>query len=271
MFRYFRALWYLITGRFTKAAEALQSNEYVMAATYDRSISKQEQRFNAVKEAVASLMSIKLTNAERVQQLNAETEKLAKVKAGAGVAAQKRAQELQAAGVDPQKILTDPDIIKHQAAFNDAGSTLKAKEEEIKSLEAQLAERNKQIASYQAELQQMQRSVVQLRQEKHSALADTAIAKQQEAISNMLAGISEDTSDRDLQAARDARSKAQQRAKISADLAGNDAKLAENEYLQYADKVTQDSEFTSLLGLDSGKKEAPAAAEPMQPAQLPKQ
>jgi phage shock protein A len=203
--------------------------------------------------------------------LHAEIEKLGKVKAGAGVAAQKRAQELQAAGVDPQKILSDPAIIKHQAAFNDAGSTLKAKEEEIRGLEAQLAERNKQIASYQAELQQMQRNVVNLRQEKHSALADTAIAKQQEAISNMLAGISEDTTDRDLQAAREARTKAQNRAKISADLAGNDAKLAENEYLDYADKVAQDSEFTSLLNLDSGKKETAAPTPVMEPAKLPPQ
>ena len=40
MFRYIKALWYMVTGRFSAAAEALQSNKFVMSATYDASIQR---------------------------------------------------------------------------------------------------------------------------------------------------------------------------------------------------------------------------------------
>lgn len=274
MFRLIRALWYYCTGRFSKGYQVLMGNEYVMGATYDQAISKQEHRFQAVRESVASLMSIKLQNTERIKALGAEIEKLTNVKNGAGIAAKKRAEALQTAGKEEAAILADPEVIKWQGIFHDAASTLKAKQEETKVLEAQLAERSRQIASYTAELQQMQRNVVNLRQEKHTAIADTQIAKQQKAINDALAGIADDTTDKDLQAAREAHRKAINEATISADLAGADASRAEAEALHFAEKAAADSEFASLLNLGgNAQKEAPTpvAETPTQPAQLPSQ
>ena len=67
MFRYFRALWLLVTGRFSAAAEALQSNKHVMTATYDRSLDRAAGRFQTVRDAVAKLMSIEQTRLTEIK------------------------------------------------------------------------------------------------------------------------------------------------------------------------------------------------------------
>ena len=69
MFRYIKALWYMVTGRFSAAAEALQSNKFVMSATYDASIQKGADRFNTVKNAVAELMAIEQTRIAEIKGL----------------------------------------------------------------------------------------------------------------------------------------------------------------------------------------------------------
>ena len=247
MGRYFRALWYMLTGRFSAAAEALQSNKYVMSATYDRAIEKGQDRFNTVKNAVAKLMSIEQTRVEEIKQLQSREEKYGKIKKGAHAKMQKRIDELRKDGKDKSAIMQDSEFVKHQAAYQDAASSLKDVEERIDDKEADLEERRGQIATYKAELQSMQRDQASLRTEKNEAVADVAIAQQAEAINAVLAGISEDTTDKDLQAAREARKAAKAKAKITADIAGNDARLAENEYLEAATGSEVDEELDALL------------------------
>lgn len=247
MGRYFRALWYFITGRFSAAAEALQSNKYVMSATYDRSIAKGEDRFNTVKNAVAELMSIEQTRVQEIKELSERAEKQGKIKNGAQVAMQRRINELRAAGKTKEEIQVDPEFIKHSAAFKDASSTFEEIDARINEKEADLTTRRQQIAKFKAELQEMQRGQQKLKEEKHEAMADVAVAQQMEAVNSVLAGISEDTTDKDLQAAREARKRAKAKAEITADLAGNDARVAESEYLTMAAGSEADKELDSLL------------------------
>lgn len=264
MMRYLRALWYMVTGRFSAAAEALQSNKYVMSATYDRAIEKGADRFNTVKNAVAELMSIEQTRVEEIKALQGREEKYGKIKKGAHTQMQKRIDALRKDGKTKEEIVADTEFIKHQSAYKDASSSLEEVSARIDEKEGDLEERRGQIATFKAELQSMQRAQQELKTEKSEAVADVAIAKQAEAINAVLAGISEDTTDKDLAAAREARKKSRAKAKITADLAGNDAKLAENEYLAAASGSEIDDELDSLL--DFGE-ESPATA--LEDAKLP--
>ncbi len=258
MGRYLRALWYLITGRFAAAAEALQSNKYVMAATYDKAIEKGADRFKTVKDAVAELMGIEQTRVQEIKELSAKAEIQSKIKAGAQVAMQRRINILREQGLDKDKIQGDPEFIKHSAAFKDASSTLEEVEARIAEKEKDLETRKAQIAKFKAELQQMQRTQQSLREEKSEAMADVAVAQQMESVNAVLAGISEDTTDKDLQAAREARKKAKARAEITADLAGNDARVAESEYLSLSSATAADKELDGLLDWGETKVELPA-------------
>jgi chromosome segregation ATPase len=188
MFKYIKALWYAVTGRFSKAAAALQENQYVMTATYDAAIKKQEARFKTVKDAVAELVTIEDQRIREIKEIGVKVDKLTRVKTGAQVAMQNRINELRVSGFTKEQIEADADFIKHRAAFADASSTLGESVKRMEDKETDLKERQKQLATYKAELQQMQRNSRNLTEEKQEALADVAIAQQQEAINATLAG-----------------------------------------------------------------------------------
>jgi len=218
-----------------------------MEATYDRSIAKSGERFTTVKDAVAKLMGIEATRLIEVKDLNAKAEKLEKIKAGAQAAMQKRIDALRNAGKTKEEIQQDPEFIKHSGNFKDASSSLDQTHQQIADKEADLKERQSQIAKYKLELQGMQKNHEKLRQEKTEAVADVAIAQQAQQIADVLSGIAEDTTDKDLASVREARKSAQAKAKITAELSGNDAHIAESEYLQLASNSVADKELDTLL------------------------
>lgn len=247
MFRYFKALWYMITGRFAAAGEALQANKHVMSATYDASIKKGAERFNTVKNAVAELMAIEQTRLQEIKDLTVKAETKQKIQAGAKVAMQRRINTLRKEGKNKEECQMDAEFIKHSSAYKDASSTLSEVEARIDEKEVDLKERQTQVSKFKAELQGMQRAQRALKEEKSEAVADVAVAQQMEAVNSVLAGISEDSTDKDLMAAREARKKAKARASITAELTGNDAVIAENEYLAEAAGSVADSELDDLL------------------------
>jgi hypothetical protein len=247
MFRYLRALWYMVTGRFGAAADALQSNKHVMNKTYDKSILKGAERFETVRNAVAQLMSIENTRIQEIKNLNGTAEKLEKIKSGSKVAMQKRIDALMAQGKTKDEIQQDPEFIKHSGNYKDASSSLDQSHQQIHDKEEDLKERSKQIAQYKVELQTMQKNHTKLKEEKSEAIADVAIAQQAQQIADILGGIAEDTTDKDLIAVREARRNAKAKAKIMTELSGNDARLAENEYLELASNSDADKELDGLL------------------------
>ncbi len=226
MFRYIKALWYFCTGRFSAAAEALQSNKYVMSATYDASIEKGAARFNTVKDAVAELMGIEQTRIQEIKTLQEKEDMLNKVKTGALQAMKRTQKELLNSGKSKDEIVADGDFLRHQSAYKDASSSLEEVSARCDEKEDDLEERRAQINTFKTELQGMQRAQRDLKEEKHEALAETAVAQQMMEVNDVLSGIAEDSADKDLAAARAARKRAVAKSKISAELTGNDAKHA---------------------------------------------
>lgn len=263
MGRWLKAIYYFCTGRFTAAADALQSNKHVMAATFDASINKGADRFSTVKKAVAELMGIEQTRVQEIKELSEQAETQGKIQAGAKRAMQKRINSLRSEGNSKEECQTDPDFITHSKAYTDASKKHGDLETRLATKEADLKSRKEQIAKYKAELQSMQRQQQALKEEKHEALADVAVAKQMDAVNSVLAGISDDSTDKDLEAARAARQRAVAQAQISSELTGNDASVAESQYLDMAAESVADSELDDLL--DWGDEKEPAK----QDAQVP--
>lgn len=245
MFKLIRAFFSMIAGFFSSKEEALQANKHVMTATYDRAIDKKRERFSTVKNAVAELIRLEEMGKIKLKELGDKCEKLEKVKAGALAAMQRTISNLK--GMTKEQIQQNPDFIKHNAAYNDASSTLAEVESQIADKEAEIAERAKMVSQYKAELQQMQRDADKLVSEKAEAIADVAIAQESEAINAVLAGIESDTTDQDLAKARAARHRAKAKASITAQLAGNDARAAEDEYVALANTTRVDAQLDNLL------------------------
>jgi hypothetical protein len=265
MFRYFRAMINWVKGWFGAGADSLAENQHVMGATYDAAIKKRDARFGIVKNAVAELLGIEQDRKVQLKELGARIEKLKTVKLGAQTAMQKRIDALKGTKTK-QEMLADPEFIKHKAAYDDASSTLTEVQERFDEKDADLKTKQKKIAEYKAELQGMQRANEALREEKQEAIADVGIAKQDEAINSLLNGIPQDTADADLQKAREARKRVVNRAAVTSEIAGNDAKHAENEYLAMAAQAQSTNELDKLLDFGDGPEKTEDAAAP---AKLP--
>lgn len=247
MWRYLRALGYLFTGRIAKARQALMENEHVMAATYDKSIDRNENRLKTVTTAVAELMTIKNQRIADIKSLAKQEDEFEEITEGAKAMMQKRINQLRADGKSKEEITSDPEFMRHQAAFETNSAKLEDCRTRISDKQADLKNREGQIATYKIELQNMQRAAESLKEEKHEAIADVQIARQQEEINGVLAGIATDTTDSDLAEARAARNRAKSRAEVVTELAGNNARVADSEYKAAAKTGRANSQLDSML------------------------
>lgn len=265
MLKYFKALWYFVTGRFAAATAALRENQYVMAATYDKAIEKTGSRFTTIRTAVSNLITIETNRKTEIKEIGKEVDLLTKVKQGAQIAMQKRLDALKKEGKTKEQILADVEFLKHQAAYTDASSTLDEKLARMADKEKDLAQRQREIAAYKVELQGIQRKTEALKEEKEEALADVAVAQESQAVNDMLLGMSQDDTDKELAEARKARQRAVARSTVTAELAGNDAKAATNEYLSYAQASSSNKELDNLLNWGDTASEK----KDLDPAKLP--
>ncbi len=55
--RYFRALGYLVTGRFDRARQSMSMSPDVVRATYDRVIEEKKKRIHQYKDAVGAMIT----------------------------------------------------------------------------------------------------------------------------------------------------------------------------------------------------------------------
>jgi len=265
IWRWFRAVGYLLTGRIDSARRVLDTNPHVVRAKYDDIIRDKTDRIHQYKQAVAGLIAQQENKIAKVKSLTAEVEKLERLKAGALAKAKQSTSGLQKAGKSKEEIQQDPDYQKCLSAFNDFSSTLSEKQDRISELEQDVEDYGRRINEHKIQLQQLLRDIEQVKAESHDAVADMITAKQEKEIGDTLAGIAKDGTAEELQQLRQLRQEVKAEAKISKELSGLEAKAEEAEFLEYARQSTSNSEFDALLGLADEKDSQAAKAEGEKP------
>jgi hypothetical protein len=256
-FRYLRAFGYFITGNIDAARQALNANPYVVQATFDSIITEKSQRIQQYKNAVAGLLAQTEKKKAELQRQSEEVVRLKQLRDGAAALARKLVEKF---GGNAEAVKSDPEYAKCQAAFADFSSTLREKEARCAELETDVAEAEKTIGGHKVQLQSLLRELDKVKQEKHETVADMITAREEREIGDMIAGISEDRSARELQEMREMRHQAKAGAKISREMTGLDTKRSEEEFLKYATESQATDEFDALIGL--GKQAAAPEQDP---------
>jgi chromosome segregation ATPase len=251
--RYFRALGYLLTGRISKATEALNSNPAVISANYDRIIEEKRKRLNQYKDAVSAMIAQEESKKEKLRSITEEITKLEKLKAGAAGKAKSLVEKYNG---DAAAVKNDPEYIKCQAAFKDFSSTLAEKTQRAQELENDLQQLVQNVTGHKNQITSLMRELDKIKEEKHDAVADILSANEEKQIADMVTGISNDRTSEELRELREVRQKAAANARISRELAGTDAKRAETEFLEYAQASESDDEFDQLIGIAAKKETA---------------
>jgi len=102
LWRWIKAVGYLLTGRLDAARRTLDTNPHVVRAKYDEIIAEKTSRIHQYKEAVASLMTQEEAKKEKVKTLTGEVQNLERLKQGALAKAKQAVARLQAAGRSPE-------------------------------------------------------------------------------------------------------------------------------------------------------------------------
>jgi chromosome segregation ATPase len=250
--KYMRAVWYFMTFRVDKASESLRLNPGVISANYDRIIKDKRERLNQYKDAIAAMIAQEESKKEKVKQLTSEIQNLEKLREGAAAKAKKLVEQYHG---DPEKVKTDPEYLKCQAAFRDFSSTLTEKQQRVAELEEDLKTLVTNVSGHKTQIQSLMRDLEKLKEEKHDTVADVLSAKEEKQIADMMSGLAMDRTSEELRELRELRSKASANARISREVAGLDTQRAEAEFLEYAKSSEANDEFDQLIGL-AGKKEA---------------
>ena len=260
--RWFKALGYLMTGQVDSARRTLDANPHVIRAKYDEIVEEKTKRIHQYKEAVAKLIAQEQRKVGKLKELGEEIGRLERLKAGALAKAKQATERLKAAGKSLEEIKADEDYKRCLTAFNDFNSTLGEKQQRVTELEGDVEEYRKTISDHKIQLQGLLRELEKVKSESAEMVADVITAKQEQDIADTLAGIAQDGTAEELQKMRELRQEIKAEVKISRELSGSDAKVQEQEFLQYARETEASSEFDALLGLaeEEAAAESPEAA-----------
>lgn len=255
--RWVKALGYLLTGQIDSARRTLDQNPHVVRAKYDAIITEKISRIQTYKQAVAGLIAQQENKLAMVKNLTEEVGNLERLKAGALAKAKQTVEKLKAAGKSEEEVKSNEDYKRCLAAYNDFSSTLAEKQARITENEADIETYRKNIGDHKVQLQQLLRDVEKIKSESADAVADVITAKQEKDIADMLSGIAQDGTAKELQDLRQMRQELKAEARISKEMAGTDTKAQEAEFLEYARTTQSNAEFDNLIGL--GEKKTAAA------------
>lgn len=245
IFRLFRTLGYLFTGRIDRISSVWQRNPDVISATYDRVVEEKRKRLNQYKDAVGGMIVTDEKKKITLKNLTEETTKLERLKSGALA----KAKQVAARYNDPDLIKNDPEYIKCQAAFRDFSSTLEEKTKHIQELEVEIENNQHNLSGHKSQIESLMRDLEKIKNEKHEVIADVVSAEEERKIADMFSGISEDKTSQELSELREMRTKAKAGARMSRELAGLDNKKSEEDFLAYAENNIADNEFDKLIGI----------------------
>jgi phage shock protein A len=265
LFRWLKAIGYLLTGRMDAARRQLDTNPHVVRAKFDEIVRDKTARVQQYKQAVAALIAQQESKMAKVKALTEESRKLEDLKTGALAKARQRVARLQGQGRPKEDIQKDEEYMKCLSAYNDFTSTAAEKLARIEELEGDVQEYGRRIGEHKVQLQALVREIEKVKAEAADTMADMITAREEKEIADTLSGIAEDGTAQELQRMRELRQEMKAEARISGELAGTNAKAQEAEFLDYARRSTASDEFESLVGLAAktdaaARGDAPAAA-----------
>ena len=245
--RFFKAIWYTLTGRAHESADRMMENPEAVRGAYEDIISDKKGNIQRYKQAIGQLIALVEQKKTAVKNLTGEVDRLEELKTGAIAKAQQTAAALQGEGLTEEEIKQHADYTRCVTAYQDFNSNLQTNTVQIAELENEIEGAQADIESHKLQITSLHRDLDKIKSEQSEAVADLITAREQEEIADMLSGISMDGTSAELTRMREIREKAKARSKVAQELAGTDSKSEEEEFLTAARSSAATSEFDSLI------------------------
>ena len=271
--RFFKAIWYTLTGRAHESADRMMENPEAVRGAYEDIINDKKGNIQRYKQAIGQLIALVEQKKSAVKNLTDEVDRLEELKTGAVAKAQQTAAELQGEGMTAEEIKQHAEYTRCVSAYQEFNSGLVEKNDRITELENEIDGAQADIESHKLQITNLHRDLDQIKSEQSEAVADLITAREQEEIADMLSGISMDGTSAELTRMREIREKAKARSKVAQELAGTDSKTEEEEFLTAARSSAATDEFDALIfgaqKTDTQTKAEPAKSEKDSDSELP--
>ena len=258
--RFFRAIWYTLSGRAHESADKMLEDPNAVRGAYEDIIKEKMQNIQRYKSAVGQLIALVEKKKTSLKSLTEDVEKLERLKSGAIEKAKSTASDLQNDGLSDEEIKQHSEYVRCVTAYQDFASTLEEKNSHITDLEEDIERAQSDIESHKIQMQSLHRDLEKIKTEQSETVADLITAKEQEQIADMMSGISTDGTSEELTRMREIREKAKGRSVVAQELAGTDSRAEEEEFLAAAQSTAASDEFDSLI-FGAQKTDAPAKTE----------
>ncbi|MXZ00966.1 hypothetical protein F4Y93_10085 [Candidatus Poribacteria bacterium] len=245
--RFFKSIWYTLTGRAHEAADRMMENPEAVRGAYEDIISDKKGNIQRYKQAIGQLIALVERKKSTVKNLTDEVEKLEELKSGAIAKAQQTAADLQAQGMAPEEVKQHAEYVRCVTAYQEFNTNLEDKTRQISELENDIQEAQAGIDNHKIQITSLHRDLEQIKDEQSEAVADLITAREQEEIADMLSGISMDGTSAELTRMREIREKAKGRSVVAQELAGTDSRSEEQEFLAAARSSSTSDEFDALI------------------------
>ena len=245
--RFFKAIWYTLTGRAHESADRMMENPEAVRGAYEDIIREKQGNVQRYKQAIGQLMALVEQKKGTLKGLTDDINRLEDLKSGAIAKAKTTATELQRSGMGPEEVKQDSEYVRCVTAYNDFHSTLEEKNARVIELEADIERAQEDIEAHKLQITSLHRDLNKIKTEQSEAVADLITAREQEDIADMLSGISMDGTSAELTRMREIREKAKGRSKVAQELAGTDTRTEEEEFLTAARTTAASDEFDSLI------------------------
>ena len=245
--RFFKAIWYTLTGKAHESADRMMENPEAVRGAYEDIINDKKGNIQRYKQAIGQLIALVEQKRSTVKSLTDEVERLEELKSGAIAKAQQTAAQLQGDGLSQEEIKVHGEYTRCVTAYQDFNSNLVEKTGRITELENEIEGAQADIESHKLQITSLHRDLDKIKSEQSEAVADLITAREQEEIADMLSGISMDGTSAELSRMREIREKAKARSTVAQELAGTDSKSEEEEFLTAARSSATNDEFDALI------------------------
>ena len=245
--RFFKAIWYTLTGKAHESADRMMENPEAVRGAYEDVINDKKGNIQRYKQAIGQLIALVEQKRSTVKSLTDEVERLEDLKSGAIAKAQQTATQLQGEGLSQEEIKVHGEYTRCVTAYQDFNSNLTEKTGRITELENEIESAQADIESHKLQITSLHRDLDKIKSEQSEAVADLITAREQEEIADMLSGISMEGTSAELTRMREIREKAKARSTVAQELAGTDSKSEEEEFLTAARSSATNDEFDALI------------------------
>ena len=184
--RFFKAIWYKLTGRAHGQADRLMENPEAVRGAYEDIIRFKQNNIQRYKQAIGELIALIEQRKGLLQTLSDDIDELEKMKKEALAEQKNIAAELQKSGTSDENIERHPHYVRCVTSYTDFQSTIDERNVRIASLKRDIDRAQEDIEHHKNAITSLIVNLEKTKTEQSEAVADLITARKQKEISNLL-------------------------------------------------------------------------------------